>query len=458
MSMINDNSIDMLRHSAVINPATMTDVGENTMDVMVRRGPPPLMYEGSMDVNVGNSSLAALSEDGSCNSIVHPMMKQPHVVDEIKGMDLRMKMPMATVADLVNTTAPSLATLHRFGVTEASSVPLPAQSAQSVENYLTTLETTNKNALSDIEIKDKIAQIVNNEQTNILAQSLPHLAAAQNEELISKLEAAATTEPNIPAPINTEKLDALVNSAVETHIGSPTTESNCSPKRNAPPEIIITSQDVMLNTQPTLMVPPVINTALSSPNINPQETALHPHNSPSIAPEVILNSQISPSIMCRNTEGLSQDSLLPNPIDSNLALHSSIPNLVASAEAEKAILFKATVDLLQTQKQISDLERKLSPTENKVHMMGDFLSAGSGYVQNQFGSPPRGGVSPNMKSTTEGGPVIPVPVKEMAGVSAGPQDKKNEDRMIPSAFATMSESDLINIINPSCFDQGNNFQ
>lgn len=511
MSMMNENSMDLLRHSSVsmdmMNPAmsdssNMSAVNENSMDVMVRRGSMSRgggVYEGSMDVNVGNSNLSAIGEDSAMMHCAgNPLTRPPMMsMEEIKGIDLRMKMPMATVADLVNTTAPSLATLHRFGMTEASSVPLPAQSAQSVENYLTTLETTSKPHALSSQMTEKIAQLINNEQNNLYAQKilnghvLPEptllpppttqapLPPIQNGEIISKIETTTnttTTDATLPA----EKLDALVNSAVETHMGSPRNENTCSPKdtlKTTPPEIIITSQDVMLNSQSTLMVPPMINTTIA----NQPETVPQPNNSPNIPPEVILNTQISPSIMCRNTE----ESLLPTAMDSNLitmqqpspvgsllstttnpTIHSSIPNLVASTEAEKAILFKATVDLLQTQKKISELvERKMSPNENldKVHIMNDFLSAGHGqlpnpgnnFVQNQFNTSPRGNLSPNMMPLkADNNPVIPVPVKEMAA----PPDKKHDDRMIPPAFATMSESDLINIINPSCFDQGNNFQ
>lgn len=506
MSMINENSMDLLRHNSVgmemmgqgmSDSSNLSAVNENSMDVMVRRGSMSRgggvvsVYEGSMDVNVGNSNLTAITEDSTCSSMMHCGGRPPLMsMEEIKGIDLRMKMPMATVADLVNTTAPSLATLHRFGVTEASSVPLPAQSGQSVENYLTTLESTNKHALSTQTMTEKIAQIISNEQSNLYAaqklmngQVIPEQPTPpmQNGEIATTTTTTTTTETSLPP----EKLDALVNSAVETHMGSPPQQNknSCSPKETTttPPEIIITSQDVMLNSQPALMVPPMI----SSPN-HQTVTVTQPTTSPNIPPDVILNTQISPSIMCRNA---TEDALLPNAIEPNLmmqqqspvgsllatttnpTIHSSIPNLVASTEAEKAILFKATVDLLQTQKKICELDRKLaSPNENieKVHIMNDFLTSGgaqNNFVQNQFNATsPRGSISPNLLSkTTDNNPVIPVPVKEMAAVAPPPPppptaDKKHDDRMIPSAFATMSESDLINIINPSCFDQGNNFQ
>lgn len=403
MSIINENSMDLLRH----NPVNMDLMNDSSVSGGV--------YEGSMDVNVGNSNLTTITEDSSCSTMMHCTGRPPLMsMEEIKGIDLRMKMPMATVADLVNTTAPSLATLHRFGVTEASTLPLPAQSGQSVENYLTTLETVNKP--TDVTV-------------------------------------ATTNNP-------TEKLDALVNSAIETHMGGSPQNETASPKATAP-EIMITSQDVMLNQQPALMVPPMITT--TAPETVPQS-----NNSPNIPPEVILNTQISPSIMCRNTE----DTLLPNTMETNLLPipqqpsplltttsnhHQSIPNLVASTEAEKAILFKATVDLLQTQKKLSELERKMSPTATENI---DFLNPGT-LVQNQFNT------SPRLPLKADSAPVIPVPVKEIAVVappqstvtSSSTQEKKqHDDRMIPPAFATMSESDLISMINPSCFDQGNNFQ
>lgn len=495
----------------------------------------------------------AMNEESSCSSmmacerLMPPQMKpvmlppaqieMPSVnnvpIEDMKGIDLRMKMPMATVADLVNTSAPSLATLHKFGVTEASSAPLPAQSAQSVENYLTTIESSKAALLQSLAEKEKMAQLMmQNGQVMQASQTLPPILpnvtqnlssnlgttesepvfitpqqqlskTSQNETVVAKSEAAAIAEQTLTqqtsltsaaisvmsvaqTPINTERLDALVNSTVESHICSPSSDGSPKEricKQSPQSDIMLSPQDVMLNPQSSLMVSPVLN---SSPSPTSDVAS---HSSSNLSTDVIMNPQISPSIMCRN----SQDPIMPNAIEPNLIppqitvneaiapqtmasllttaasnpLHSSITN----TEAEKEILFKATVDLLQTQKKICELE-KTSPRLEKVHIMNDYLNTqqplsqlsntGNNYIQPQF-SASSGSVSPNLlpsKTVVDNKNadfVIPVPVKEMGGVSPAVQDQKSED-MIPSSFATMSETDLINIINPSCFDQGNTFQ
>lgn len=586
MSMINDNSVDMLHHNSVsmdmmnsnINEnSNLSTMNDNSMDMMVRCGsisrPVSSMYEGSMDVNLSNSNMAVINEDSSCSTVMHErhipqptllksvMMSSTHMnmspttIEEMKGIDLRMKMPMATVADLVNTTAPSLATLHRFCITEATSVPLPTQSAQSIENYLTTLESPNKpipalsSSLANMTEADKMSMSVTEQSAmfaqkmlnghqvmapqslsahmlNTTSQNLSHLATSQtsvnepkpvyitpqqqhlskntqNDAMshVAKSEAAAIAEQNLseqtttaisaissaavgtmPISINTEKLDALVNSAVDAHICSPTSSSSSKDsgisKPNSQQDVMLNSQDVMLNSQSPLLAPPMVSSSLPpSPNLNQSEVIPHPHTSPNIQNDVMLNPQISPSMMCRTSNGLAEDSLLPPSMDSNLIqsqmnvnvsgnmstllsngsmeMHP-LPGLVANTEAEKEILFKATVDLLQTQRKISDLDKGLN--KEKVHIMNEFLNStgqlpntGNNFVQSQYNVANKS-VSDNKPDY----PIIPVPVKEMAGVSSQ-HDKKNEE-LIPPVFATMSENELINIINPSCFDQGNNFQ
>lgn len=575
MSMINDNSIDMLRHNGMSMDMMNPNINENSnmmnhssMD-MIRRSSvnrPVSLYENSMEVTMSGSNLSALNEDSTCSTvmpcdrmvsqtpIMKPMMIPSSAVhmdlannltpDDIKGIDLRMKMPIATVSDLMSTSAPSLATLHKFGITEASSAPLPAQSAQSIENYLTTLESPTKSTvalsqtMTETTMKDKIAQILNTD-ANIFTQKLLNSQVMPTQTLsanmlqtstqtLSNLGSAPVTESDpifmtsqqqnfqktsqnstvsvvmkneaeqsttAGTPINTEKLDALVNSAVENHIGSPPSGSS-SPKVKQSPksDIMLSSQDVMLNTRSSLIVSPVLaNTPSPSEPLS--------HSSPNIASDVILNPQISPSIICRS----AQDSLLPGAMESNLiqpqitienlpqqamssllttttpdmnsSLHSSLPNLTASVQAEKEILFKATVGLLQTQKEICNLDKSLSngKSADKIHIMNELLSSpqnisqlsstGNNFAQSEFVStatsasnvplniPPK-----PLTDNKPGYPVIPVPVKEMDTSFPASHDKKNEDRMIPPAFAAMSETDLINIINPSCFDQGNNFQ
>lgn len=516
MSMMNENSIDMMNHNSNLSIAN-----ENSVEMMVRRGSISRnVCENSMDVNLSNSQMSSMNEDNSCstvmqhcsNSVVtdrlvlsqpvlmhqnmlasagHPAMTA--TAEELKVMDLRMKMPMATVADLVNSSAPSMATLQSFGVTEPNNGPLPAQSAQSVENFLTNIESKLQPDLQlKKDVSDKINEIISTEarafcsptrrttEPVYLSSQRPFLAGTTESDnmLVAKSEAAAIAdeqasaiaESNITVPINTEKLDQLVNSTVESHIGSPTRSDQKPTEASA--DVI---RDVMLTSRSNLMVAPIINTTLPSPILND----LNPQNSPNLPPAVILNSQISPSLMCRNT----QDTLLPNSIcQPNVTVESSLqPPLLAAnqnhtsplhspiavtnpltltAEPEKVVLLKAAVDLLETQKKISELES----SKNKM-MMDDIMTiASSGPANDVMPSNSRLSQLPgnnfvqqpllNTVQDNKSDFVIPVPVKEMTGVSQ--TDKKNEDRMIPQSFTSLTENELINLINPSCFDQGNN--
>ncbi|KAJ8952276.1 hypothetical protein NQ318_007444 [Aromia moschata] len=413
ISMINENSMDMIHQNSMmshVNENSNISVGnEDSIDMMVHRNSisrPALNSEDSVDVmmrrnsvsrstsvcensvDCSNASMVAINGEASNSAALHPTnpslaeraslshQLHPSILSSgansaavEKVMDLRMKMPMATVSDLVNTTAPSMATLQRFGF-EHSNSPLPAQSAQSVENYLTKIEsksplvsiTNTSGMMMKNEMNKKLTHMINTDQNvyqsqKVLSsqvmsgqtcgmltsttQSLSHLGVSaaiagpepvylssarpflssttQNEalDIVTKSEAAdigeqtipeptstitstAITTPlerSVPTPINTERLDALVNSTVESHLSPTRTEtapkdmiiSNVMPlttTNSNPPEVMITSQDVMLNSQSSLMVPPIINTRLPSPILGQQELS-NAHASPNLSPEVI---------------------------------------------------------------------------------------------------------------------------------------------------------------------------
>lgn len=173
-----------------------------------------------------------------------------------------------------------------------------------------------------------------------------------------------------------------------------------------------------------------------------------------LSPEVILNSQISPTMMCQPSNvtvetGLVPPSMMPTNQTAVSPLHSPNPLLVAATEPEKVVLLKAAVDLLETQKTLCELTgaRKavetidILPRNNMGQLQGNNFTTSA---------PPLMTTSIS-GDTPKSNFIIPVPVKEMAGA-----DKKNDDRMIPQAFTSLTENELINLINPSCFDQGNN--
>lgn len=610
MPMINDNSIDMMHQNSLmsqINENSNISVGnEESVDIIVRRNSisrQSIINEDSVSVDILSHSRSSMSrpitsvceasldcasnhmvsikEDSSCNSnisvtdrsILPQLLTNDHSSTTMeKVMDLRMKLPMGTVADLANTTAPSMAALQRFGIVSSST--LPNQSAQSVENYLTKIEA--KPALIPMnnptgllmknDISQKLSQIINNDQSvfqfpkmsvqhcdmvNSNAQNVPYLTPmpagkepvflsssgtyisnnTQNEaiNIITKSESAdvadtrlsqqtntmvsstITTianalERSVPTPINTERLDALVNSTVDSHL-SPTKDEESTKdalingnmslnSSSNSTEMMITSQDVMLNSQNSLMVPPLINTRLSPVLAQPDITSAD--NSANLTSDVILNSQISPSLMCRTSNGLQQESLLPssnlNICQPTTAVESALlsnmtstqqPHLVANAnrspesinsihspiavslssESEKAVLYKAAVDLLEAQKKLTLSSKttsqcdmvSISPNNNSLSQ----LQTGSSFVRSPF-TTNSGIQSIKMCKEQKSDYILqPIAVKD-SGIAASvvatnsQNDKRNEDRMIPQSFTSLTENELINLINPSCFDQGNN--
>ncbi|XP_044726723.1 nuclear factor of activated T-cells 5 isoform X2 [Chrysoperla carnea] len=151
-------------------------------------------------VNEGNIGAMRLSE----TSVAMPNLRSdPSDVmiarDELKGIDLRMKGPIVTVADLINTQSPSLATLRHFGVSEANAGPLPAQSGQSVENYLTTIESGQ-------------TKLINN-QTTILSNDMNNQKMLLTDS--TKLDITSATIFNSQASVN-NPLFAQTNTSTQS--------------------------------------------------------------------------------------------------------------------------------------------------------------------------------------------------------------------------------------------------
>ncbi|KAJ8980776.1 hypothetical protein NQ317_013621 [Molorchus minor] len=267
--------------------------------------------------------------------------------------------------------------------------------------------------------------------------------------------------------INGDTSSSLMNSNSSVGSDRPTMSQQIhSPL--IPPNV----NNVMLNSQSNLMVPPIINTRMPSPILGQPEMT-NPHASPNISPDVILNSQISPSMMCRSTNNLQQESLLPatnlnmcqstTSVESNLlpaTISSGQPSLNAQsspesmnslhsplsvslvAESEKAVLFKAAADLLETQKKICELGTTLpsatakcdiiSMTSNTSQVMSNNNlsqlqgNTGNNFVQTQFNN-----LILSKSQDQKSDFVIPLPVKEIISTQS---DKKNDDRMIPQSF------------------------
>ncbi|KAF5300322.1 hypothetical protein FQA39_LY11179 [Lamprigera yunnana] len=533
MTMINENSMDILRQGSVSLDSVSSNINENTMNDAILRHNSQNMHENGINVSLVNPPTTCITEN---SMLVTPTSATGHSCtdlpdrDQLSVIDLRMKMPPATVADLANTNAPSMATLHSFGITEATNAPLLAQTAQSIENYLSTIETKPVNVdtmafssnlqlpqiFSAPQISRLSHKLMNNQvmsPTNLLdttnTQNLSHLGAIAsnfnstqstllpvrsvsltNGQVILQQNGLINDNVNLLQTTMEDNVLSNINSALNaTRDGGIHTPQDMLLRNKSPLIPNSSTQDLLLNTtsQSTLLMSPVLNTSMTSSVVESTDVNTT-HNTSTISPEIILNSQISPTMMCHTSNALNQDVLLSSICQSNtvaetaivqtqMAISESVPqqttllaaeaplpsaqptvnltnqlnSAINTSEPEKVILLKAAVDLYETQKKINELETLAANSRNnniEQAIMNNILSS----------SPPRDSNQLNRVNTLQQRKqnfIVPVSVKDIAGQIQN--EKKNEDRMIPTGFTTMSENELINIINPSCFDQGNTF-
>ncbi|XP_050309725.1 uncharacterized protein LOC126745779 isoform X2 [Anthonomus grandis grandis] len=519
ISMINDNSVDLMHHDSM-----MSQISENS-NLSIKDESLGLVRRNSMSLSCDN---AIMNEENSCANVTHPIVNEravpqlqaPVMSTMEKVMDLRMKLPInGQVNDF--TANASMATLKHFGI-EPSSAPLPPQSAQSVANYLTKIESKsnllalgnnnacpiikgniNKDIMSAQSLPIMMESAPQNMASSVfLTSQQPFLSEASAISTMAKSEAAAIAEQvitgtstisnttlttslegSISTPMNSEKLDEILNSTLESHMGSP-------PK---PVTVIAATQDVILNSDASIIASPVLNANLASPLLGSAES----HSSAALSPEAILNSQLSPSLMCGNTSAVSQEPLIGSSRlsvmgttagDSSL-LQSSITATVTTQESallnvepEKAVLLEAAVDFLKTQKKINELTTSpqnimsMSPsasemttasqtimgiTSSSTETSGMGLDTTIGSYMSPYSTIPTPSNAPSImgpKSTiADTKNYLPPNLKDIGSTDAQNLDKKNADRMIPQGFASLTENELINLINPTCFDQGNNY-
>ncbi|XP_031351413.1 nuclear factor of activated T-cells 5-like isoform X3 [Photinus pyralis] len=485
ITMINESSMDMLRRSSVSMDAISQSINENSMNEIMRH-----------DVSLVNSSNNCITES---NILLPTTTTTVRSCTDLPVMDLRMKMPAATVADLALTNAPSMATLQSFGITEATSTPLLAQTAQSIENYLSTIETKTVNVesmgfannalqlsqLLSASHQTRPTQKISQTQCSVLDST--HLSTIQPHLNTTFHSSAPSLLPVRTLPLTNDQVllqqsvltENMMQAAMEENIISKLNSALNPRDRNvhSPQDILMetksalisdaTTQDILLSattTSPNLLMSPTVNTTLS-PTVEQSNLNSTTQNTPNISPDIMLNSQLSPSMMCRTPTALNQDVLLTticqtSPADATIISpqaasrqHSSESSpvrspvalsnqLINATEPEKAILLKAAVDLLETQKKLNELETFTGNNASSIEQV---------IMNNILSSPTRDSNQGNNMQQRS----VPVAVKDITGQMQN--EKKNADHMIPTGFATMSENELINIINPSCFDQGNNF-
>lgn len=510
--MISDNSVDSMRHrfrpmsenSVDIHQeeSNIAMINENTVEIMRRQ---EIINENSnLSINESfhEKSNHSIQNEDSVESIHSPVVQMtvlnspvlvptinqpilPPINPDLKGVDLRMKGIIPN--DLADTQPPSMATLLKFGVTENTHMPLPAQTGQSIENFfMTTLENTvNKPVLSDTVANNKKPDnkdiILNNQvmsqllteqqntetkiyQDQVINTLQPEILPALNEsqiiynptnkiptevlkeDLITQqiinnninvqteaLQAALNT--NLIPTTATPKLDALVNSTVESHIGSPTRsphEITNSPEliRRSP---ILPSTEIIINQTPEVLLNP--QAPLLSSTLSPGSEILIRSPQNEIPQDVIMNPQVSPSVMCPQ-EILGPNLLPQNPLETCLPTQLQ-PELIQPENLPNMNLgIKVTLPnecLIPNQEIINPLmEQKAQHIifeQQKQDLMNNLL-----IQQQQF------------DRTT----VLNTIEEKKPEVKSEPNRPCQE--MIPQALANMSENDLISYINPSCFE------
>lgn len=486
MTLINENSMDMMRRQDILKSRieAMSENSNSVHSFHCEKSNTSIHNDDSMDSSRPGDAPMFPQSALMPHALIQPDMENSNLSrDDLKGIDLRMKTPMVTLNDLANTQPPSLATLRRFVVTESNNMPLPNQTGQSVENYLTTLENNiQKSVISDTLANSAVKNenqlllqtiktpmfssvsqsmnllstgttvagtpkhfttdpVISNAQvltetlltSNPTSEILPnltesHIKTTTSFDLTSpslittgpvmfNTQAAASpmlestpevlkqnganmilTQQNLEAALGadilqnataTPKLDALVNSAVETHIGSPINSpqqdlliGNKSPLiPSSPQEILrrsplLAQSDILIShTSPPAVIlspqAPLLTSAMS-----PNELMLHsPQNEMSVvspntlSPEVILNPQVSPSVMCHTTQDtlmqvntICSPSIIPNnQIQSEILTAADSDRVTNNAllstppVSVESIVINAAVDFIKTQKKINEI-------------------------------------------------------------------------------------------------------
>lgn len=310
IAIINENSMDILRRQEIINENSNISINENSIDMNLRQ-----------NFHCDKSNHSIHNED-SVESIRSPVVTDTRIINvltspvlvpslvptdittssaltttDLKGIDLRMKGPIMMVNDLADTQPPSMATLRKFGVTEPTNMPLPAQTGQSVENFfLKTLENTvnNKPVLSDTVANNtlkndndtlivKTNEILNSkvEINTLLNQqvALSQLLSTeqQNVQGTNKMfTEQVLTNQQLPETLltnNVEILPALNESHIKTTTDFNTIVNNGQMIYTTENQILTKSpQTEVLKSNDLILTQQTIEAALSNSNLLPTTT------------------------------------------------------------------------------------------------------------------------------------------------------------------------------------------
>lgn len=160
--------------------------------------PPPLLPIGTRRAS---SHLRLIVPDTDAASMLAEKLKtemteetSSRSPEDVKGIDLRMKPTvtmnsLASVADLSSTQSPTMATFQQF-VTGCSNTPLPNQSAQSVEKYLSNLERATDTIVVTKTASDCLAP--SSKLADTVASTAPEICLSTDTGSPSQFDSAST--------------------------------------------------------------------------------------------------------------------------------------------------------------------------------------------------------------------------------------------------------------------------
>ena len=160
--------------------------------------PPPLLPIGTRRAS---SHLRLIVPDADAASMLAEKLKtemteetNSHSPEDVKGIDLRMKPAvtmnsLASVADLSSTQSPTMATFQQF-VTGCTNAPLPNQSAQSVEKYLSNLERATDTVVVTKTASDCLAP--SSKLADTVASTAPEICLSTDTANPSQFDSAST--------------------------------------------------------------------------------------------------------------------------------------------------------------------------------------------------------------------------------------------------------------------------
>nr|CAD7442198.1 unnamed protein product [Timema bartmani] len=385
--------------------------------------------------------------------------------DDLKGIDLRMKptatvLPMATVADLSSTQSPSMATLRRF-VGEDGASSLPTQSAQSVEKFLSRIESKSGSAMLPSSEQHKIVYSAvpsyvteSSKQSSVETADHAILQSSSHGSSDAMLTCATATgeDPLLVSAASRTSPIAIKNMILNTAVASLEGDMHIAgPSRTSP----IAIKAMLLDSHISAVMAQETSLAQSSLNSHLMATNVAEPTRGSTLQSMLEDSGNIPTLLSGSTH--SQESPLtitqaPSLPEASHQLNTCITTSILPKEVQHNL---QSGQLMYTSQASGEFVPHIIVTNiGQKEMVTQCVEAN--HQKSIDNKSSHTSASQDRKTTTNLSS-LPVPVADMSTKDvpgSGTVQKKAEEGMVPQELTQMSDNDLLSYINPSCFDQG----